>query len=96
MAIRIIRTDGDEVLRKKSRAVDKINDKILELLEKRFKVAREIGVVKAGGSLPVRDPKREKLVIQDRVLKGGARNLSETLIKTVWKAIFKEAYTHQK
>ena len=33
MAIRIIRTDGDEVLRKKSRAVDKINDKILELVE---------------------------------------------------------------
>ena len=33
MAIRIIRTDGDEVLRKKSRSVEKINDKILELIE---------------------------------------------------------------
>ncbi len=33
MAIRIIRTDGDEVLRKKSRPVEKINDKILELIE---------------------------------------------------------------
>ncbi len=76
--------------------IDACDEKILELLEKRFKVAREIGVAKAGGGLPVRDPKREKLVIQDRVLKGGTRNLSETLIKVLWKAIFKEAYTHQK
>ena len=76
--------------------IDACDDKILELLEKRFKVAREIGVAKAGGRLPVRDPKREKLVIQDRVLKGGERHLSAVLIKTVWKAIFKEAYTHQK
>ena len=70
--------------------IDACDDKILKLLEKRFKVAREIGVAKAGGGLPVRDPKR------DRVLKGGTRNLSETLIKALWKAIFKEAYIHQK
>lgn len=33
MAIRNIRTDGDEVLRKVSREVDVINDKIIELLK---------------------------------------------------------------
>ena len=33
MAIRLIRKDGDEVLRKKAREVEKINDKIKELIE---------------------------------------------------------------
>lgn len=33
MAIRVIRKDGDEVLRKKSKAVDEVNDKIRLLLK---------------------------------------------------------------
>lgn len=33
MAIRTIRKDGDEILRKKSREVEEVNDKIKELLE---------------------------------------------------------------
>lgn len=33
MAIRIIREDGDEILRKKSREVEKVDDKIREILE---------------------------------------------------------------
>ena len=33
MAIRQIRKDGDEILRKKSKEVEEINDKILELIE---------------------------------------------------------------
>ena len=33
MALREIRTEGDEILRKKSREIEKIDDKILELLD---------------------------------------------------------------
>lgn len=33
MAIRIVREDGDEILRKKSREVEEVNDKIREILE---------------------------------------------------------------
>jgi len=33
MAVRIIRKDGDEILRKKAKAVDEINDKIITLLK---------------------------------------------------------------
>ena len=33
MAIRIIREEGDEILKKKSREVEEINDKILELIQ---------------------------------------------------------------
>lgn len=33
MAIRVIRTDSDPILRKKSRKIDEINDRTLELLE---------------------------------------------------------------
>jgi len=33
MAVRIIRKDGDEVLRKKAKAVEEINDKIITLLK---------------------------------------------------------------
>lgn len=33
MAIRVIRENGDEILRKKSRIVEKVDDKIIELIE---------------------------------------------------------------
>ena len=33
MAVRIVREDGDEILRKKSREVEKVDDKIRELLD---------------------------------------------------------------
>lgn len=33
MAIRIVREDGDEILRKKSREVEEVNDKIREILD---------------------------------------------------------------
>jgi chorismate mutase len=80
-------------LRKK---IDACDMKILETLQKRYQVAREIGAAKAGGSLPVRDPKREKVVILDRVVKGAEKGLSAVLIKSLWKPIFKEAYIFQK
>ena len=33
MAIRIIREEGDEILKKKSREVEKIDEKVLELIQ---------------------------------------------------------------
>lgn len=33
MAIRVVRENGDEILRKKSRIVEKVDDKIIELIE---------------------------------------------------------------
>lgn len=43
MAIRIIREDGDEVLRKKSKEVLEINDKIKELVQDMIETMRDAG-----------------------------------------------------
>ena len=75
--------------------IDTCDTELMKILKKRFSVAKKIGVIKAKKGLPVRDIKREKLVIEDRVKRGEKFNLSPKLIKALWSAIFKEAYTHQ-
>ena len=65
------------------------------MIKKRFSVAKKIGAIKAKKSLPIRDTKRERLVLEDRIKRGEKFNLSSKLIKALWSSIFKEAYTHQ-
>ena len=44
MAIRNIRKNGDEVLRKKSRAVEKVDEKIKELVQDMLETMKKIMV----------------------------------------------------
>jgi len=46
------------------RRIDVIDREILELLEKRFKIAMEIGRIKRGLGIDIYDPKREREVIE--------------------------------
>ncbi len=47
MAIRTIREEGDEILRKKSREVEKVDEKILELIEDMFDTMHKYNGVRA-------------------------------------------------
>jgi chorismate mutase/prephenate dehydrogenase len=75
--------------------IDACDAELMKILKKRFSVAHKIGKIKAKKGLPVRDVKREKLVIEDRVKRGEKYGLSPKLIKALWSSIFKEAYAHQ-
>lgn len=87
--------DIDKKLAKLRKGIDACDTRILEIFQKRFQVAKEIGKIKATGGVPVRDIRREKMVIYDRVQRGKEKKLSEHFVTTIWKALFKEAYTHQ-
>lgn len=50
MALRNIVKEGDEVLRKKCRAVDKIDDRILTILDDMAETLYDSGGVGAGGA----------------------------------------------
>lgn len=72
-------------LRKK---IDVIDEKLLELLTKRFQIAKEIGRIKKEAKIKLRDKLREKEIL-DR-----AKNFSKeytNYLKDVYKAIIKNS-----
>jgi chorismate mutase/prephenate dehydrogenase len=75
--------------------IDACDTELIKILKKRFFVAHKIGKIKAKKGLAVRDTKREKLVIEDRIKRGEKYGLSPKLIKALWGTIFKESYTYQ-
>ncbi|ACJ16628.1 chorismate mutase [Thermococcus onnurineus NA1] len=44
--------------------IDRIDEEIIKLLEKRLEVAREIGTLKAAAGLPIIDNEREREVLE--------------------------------
>jgi len=71
-----------EKLRKK---IDKTDDKIIDLLNKRAKIVRKIGIVKNDLNMVVNQPEREKEIL-DR-LKKRAVILNSKNIEAIWKEI---------
>ncbi len=69
--------------------IDKIDQKLIETLYKRFLVVAKIGKLKKDIGLPPLDMKRWEKVLQSRILMGKKLRLSEKLIKTIYEAIHK-------
>ncbi|MBO8173775.1 MAG: chorismate mutase [Thermococcus sp.] len=53
-----------ERLHELRKRVDEIDEQIIKLLEERLRIAREIGEIKRGLNLPIRDEKREEEVLR--------------------------------
>ena len=79
MAIREIRKDGDEILRKKSREVEKIDDRILELLDDMIETmhfangvglsAVQVGILKRVVVIDLYDGNKPLKLINPRIIK---------------------------
>ncbi len=69
------------------RQVDKIDKKIIEYLAKRYQVVEKIGIFKKQNNLPTMDKKRWLEVLNSRIQYGLKLNLSEQLIKKIYKII---------
>ena len=74
-------------LRKK---IDKIDDEVFSLLEKRYKVVKEVGDYKKKKNLPVIASDREKEIIEKRIEKS---SLGSDFIKKYYRLIINNAYT---
>lgn len=53
-----------ERLHELRKEIDEIDEQIIELLEERVRVAKEIGEIKRELNLPIRDEKREEEVLK--------------------------------
>lgn len=76
--------------------IDKIDLEILKLFKKRFGLVSEIGKIKKEKNLEIKDPIREKEVLDKIAKKAEDLNLSSLFIKKIWKLFFSESYKIEK
>ncbi|WP_306353999.1 bifunctional 3-deoxy-7-phosphoheptulonate synthase/chorismate mutase type II [Flavobacterium sp. '19STA2R22 D10 B1'] len=75
--------------------IDEADTKILEILQKRMKVAEEIGALKKEKNVAVLQNKRWNEILGKMVLEGEEKGLSEEFILKMFKAIHQESINHQ-
>lgn len=81
-----------QVYRKKINIID---EELLLLLAKRFSIIEKIGKYKKNKKLPVFDKIRENEVIENLITKAKRCGIEKECIVSIWKAIFKEAYSKE-
>ena len=78
----------NKIFIKYRKEIDKIDNRIMKLVEKRLDSARKIGIYKKKHGLKIIDKKREKEVLQDRIKKS---KLSKDFTKKLFSVIIKES-----
>ena len=75
--------------------IDKMDDAIMEVLEKRMKISELIGRYKKEHNISILQSKRWDAILQKRTEMGLKKGLSNEFIETVFKAIHEESINHQ-
>ena len=70
--------------------IDKLDEKIIQLLKKRMNVSKDVGRLKEELHIPVEDITREKEIIERLTQKAG-RSLSEEQLIRIFTAVFKSS-----
>lgn len=68
-------------------AVDAVDDRLLDLLKERQRLASRIGDIKRGIGLPIYDPIRERNILA-RLRENNAGHLAEEAVLAAWREIF--------
>jgi len=85
----------DEKLQDLRRAVDHLDDQLLDILQERFSVIDQIGAHKREHHLTVFQSDRWKDVMESRTQKGVAKHLSEKFMKELLYCIHEESVKRQ-
>ncbi len=75
--------------------IDKFDDKQLEVLEKRMKVADKIGFYKKKNGITILQSSRWDQLLNKRIEVGDKKGLSEDFIVKIFRAIHQESINHQ-
>jgi chorismate mutase len=75
--------------------IDKLDDKLINLFEKRMKVVEEIGRHKKDNNLTILQSKRWDDILNRRISLGMRKGLSEEFIQKIFRAIHQESINHQ-
>jgi len=84
-----------DVLGELRQQIDVYDDDLLDLLEKRMKVAETIGQYKKENNITILQSTRWDEIINKVVAKGVDKGLSPEIIDTIFKAIHQESINHQ-
>jgi chorismate mutase len=75
--------------------IDEIDNEILNLLGKRMKIVKQIGMYKKKNNISILQPERWGDILEAAVEKGHRRGLSKSFITNFLKAIHQESISHQ-
>jgi chorismate mutase len=84
-----------DVLGELRQQIDVFDDHLIDLMEKRMKVAETIGKFKKENNITILQSTRWDQIIKKAVIKGEAKGLSPELIDSIFKAIHQESINHQ-
>ena len=84
-----------DVLGELRQQIDIYDDHLLDLMEKRMKVAETIGRYKKENNITILQSLRWDEIIRKAVIKGKEKGLSPELIDAIFKAIHQESINHQ-
>ena len=70
-------------------SIDVVDKQLVRLLNRRARLAIQIGLLKNRNGLPVRDSRRERQVLQ-RICQAEAGPLSDLQLKTIFRSIIRE------
>jgi chorismate mutase len=88
-------TQTTENLSELRRQIDHIDEQILELLAKRMRISREIGVYKKEHNMPVLQSSRYSELLEQRSRTGEVMELNPDFVKEVLKEIHEESVRQQ-
>jgi len=75
--------------------IDKIDDNIMDIFEKRMKIAEQIGKYKKEHNIAILQSKRWDQIIRKRLEVGENKGLSNEFVETIFRAIHEESIDHQ-
>ena len=84
-----------DVLGELRQQIDVYDEHLLDLMEKRMKVAETIGQYKKENNITILQSTRWEEIINKVMVKGMAKGLSPEMIDTIFKAIHQESINHQ-
>ena len=76
--------------------IDVIDNKIVEMMGKRMKIADSIGMLKGKNNVAILQNKRWNEILGKMILEGEENQLSEEFMLRIYKAIHQESINHQK
>jgi len=84
-----------DILGELRQQIDVFDDTLLDILEKRMKVAETIGQYKKENNITILQTTRWDEIIKKVLINGQVKGLSRELIDTIFKAIHQESINHQ-
>ena len=76
--------------------LDEVNSQVLNLIVKRNHISKKIGNYKKENNMPIKNPKREKIVFKKMLVASEKKGLSKKFVKSFSKLIFEQSIEEQK